>query len=118
MKSDTTNEEGGENSDDGEDQYPVEAILYNCRSMAKNMYYYYVKWENYSIYECTWEPESNVQHLADKISEFDGLKKNIPKLPINENGSSKKIEEKFKIEWEPEKVIETRLVPKGVCTEL
>ena len=49
--------------------YDVEKIINKTRIGRKN--YYLVKWLNYPIEDCTWEPLSNLQNVKFLVENFD-----------------------------------------------
>lgn len=59
--------------------FEVENII--TRKMQGKKYFYLIKWEGYSIAQCTWEPISNLNNVLEKVKEFDN---NFPNS-INQN---------------------------------
>jgi|JI6StandDraft_1071083.scaffolds.fasta_scaffold314808_1 hypothetical protein len=60
--------EWAENDLEKEDYYSVEKILDMKEQGGKR--YYLVKWLNWDVKTCTWEEESNVEHLKSLIKEY------------------------------------------------
>jgi hypothetical protein len=58
---------------EGEQEYEVEAILAHRRFRGK--WQYLVKWKGYDTSENTWEPESNLTHMEDLLSEYKERRK-------------------------------------------
>ena len=54
--------------------YPIEKIL--DKRKANNRIEYKIKWEGYSIKECTWEPIENLQTAIELVEEYDKLHPN------------------------------------------
>ena len=53
--------------------YNVEKII--SRKIKKNKKYYLIKWENFPLESCTWEPLSHLKNVLLLVQEFD---KNYP----------------------------------------
>ena len=53
----------------GNKYFDVENII--TRKKHGKKYFYLIKWEGYSIAECTWEPTSNLNNVLEKVKEFD-----------------------------------------------
>jgi hypothetical protein len=49
-------------------QFEVESILY--QNLEKGIKKYLVKWNHFSIKECTWEPESNISTAKECLQVF------------------------------------------------
>ncbi len=62
----------------GNKYFDVENII--TRKKHGKKYFYLIKWEGYSIAECTWEPTSNLNNVLEKVKEFDN---NFP-ISINQ----------------------------------
>ena len=58
---------------EGEQEYKVEALLAHCKFRGKLRYL--VKWKGYDTSENTWEPESNLTHMEDLLSEYKERRK-------------------------------------------
>lgn len=53
---------------EGQPEYEVEAIIRHKVTGARK--HYLVAWKGYPLHEATWEPESNLTHCSDLLSEY------------------------------------------------
>ena len=53
---------------EGHLEYEVEAIIRHKVTGARR--HYLVAWKDYPLHEATWEPESNLTHCSDLLSEY------------------------------------------------
>jgi hypothetical protein len=70
-------------SEEEEEIYEVEKILGRRVSKTGDVEYK-VKWQGYSIQDCTWEPKDNLQTCQELIEEFElrmNRKKDLERLP-------------------------------------
>ena len=49
--------------------YDIEYII--TRRTERNRNFYLIKWEGYSIKDCSWEPVSHLSNIKDMVKEFD-----------------------------------------------
>ena len=62
----------------GEEEYEVERIM-NRRKIANTIdeYEYLVKWRNYPLSECSWQPLSNLHNCIDLVIQYNTHEKEI-----------------------------------------
>jgi len=58
-----------EDKEESEEEYEVEVIV--DKMIKKGTVFYKVKWKNYSLDDCTWEPEANLDNCPLKIREYE-----------------------------------------------
>ena len=68
--------------------YNVEFII--TRKIKGKKKFYLIKWEGYSIADCSWEPISHLSNVNDLVKEFDD---NFP------NSINHRYLKEFKLEW-------------------
>mmetsp|Transcript_56266 Transcript_56266/g.64227 ORF Transcript_56266/g.64227 Transcript_56266/m.64227 type:complete len:242 (+) Transcript_56266:59-784(+) len=68
-----------------DDMYIVEKVL--AKKKQRNRTYYKIKWQNFPISECTWEPIDNLENVRGLIDEFE---KNFSKTPVASSEKKKK----------------------------
>lgn len=87
--------------------YNVEKIL--DRKISNGKVLYKIKWENYPLNQCTWEPEKNLENVKSMVEDFNN---NHP-MNLNSQEKKKKINTKTltnkKRKKSPEKTIENNL---------
>lgn len=82
-----------ENCELYEEEYMVEKIL--DKKKHKGVWKYKVKWEGYSLNECTWEPKDNLSNCKEMIERFerDWEEKNAKNFSKNNSLMSDTIKE-------------------------
>jgi hypothetical protein len=91
-----------ENCEILEGEYVVEKILDKKRH--KGVWKYKIKWDGYSIDECTWEPLENLSHILEMVNHFEQYyekkqekkNKNKEKNKLNKEILKEKIKEEEK----------------------
>jgi hypothetical protein len=96
-----------ENCELYEEMYNVEKIL--DKKKYKNVWKYKVKWEGYSIDECTWEPIENLDNCKNLVEEFEkNLKEKANKKKRNNEAEEKNIVDEGNIIQENvDRIVET-----------
>ena len=80
--------------------FEIESII--TRKIRGNKKYYLIKWEDYPISDCTWEPLSHLSNIRNMVQNFD---KNYP-LSIDKKALNKFNEEyrKYKLKRKKKKI--------------
>ncbi len=72
-----------------EPEYEVESIL--KKKKHNNILYFLVKWKNFPLENCTWEPRENLENAKEELDRFENSKvKNRPKPKDTMTESTKK----------------------------